>query len=138
MRAGLSPAYGRGMDLSALFSPRQVAVIGATEKPGSVGRAVVENLRGFQGAVHLVNRKHPEVLGRRTLARIADLPAGTDLAVVVTPVPAVPEILRECAAAVIISAGFKETGRLERRWSGRCWASRGRRACAWWGRTAWA
>lgn len=103
------------MDLSALFSPRQVAVIGATEKPGSVGRAVVENLRGFQGAVHLVNRKHPEVLGRRTLARIADVPAGTDLAVVVTPAPAVPEILRECAAAgipaaVVISAGFKETG----------------------------
>ena len=102
-------------NLEAFFSPSRVAVIGATEKAGSVGRAVVENLRGFHGAVHLVNRKHPEVLGIKTLARVSDLPAGTDLAVIVTPAPAVPEILRECAAAgipaaVVISAGFKEAG----------------------------
>ncbi len=101
--------------LQPLFAPRRVAVIGATDKPGSVGRAVVENLAGFTGHLLLVNRKHPEVLGRPTLARIADLPASTDLAVVVTPAPAVPDILRECAVAgigavVIISAGFKETG----------------------------
>lgn len=103
------------MNLRAIFSPRQVAVIGATEKPGSVGRAVAENLLSFQGTVHWVNRKHPMVLGRRTLARVADLPAETDLAVIVTPAAAVPEVLRDCAAAgipaaVIIPAGFRETG----------------------------
>jgi acetyltransferase len=101
--------------LQPFFAPRRVAVIGATNKSGSVGRAVVENLAAFSGELLLVNRKHPEVLGRPTLARIADLPAGTDLAIVVTPAPTVPEILRECAAAgigavVVISAGFKETG----------------------------
>lgn len=101
--------------LQPFFAPHRVAVIGATDKPGSVGRAVVENLAAFSGELWLVNRRHPEVLGRSTLARIADLPAGTDLAIVVTPAPTVPEILRECAlagigAVVVISAGFKETG----------------------------
>lgn len=101
--------------LQPFFAPRRVAVIGATDKPGSVGRAVVENLAGFSGELLLVNRKHAEVLGRPTLASVADLPAGTDLAIVVTPAPTVPQILRECAAAgigavVVISAGFKETG----------------------------
>ena len=95
--------------LQPFFAPHRVAVIGATDKPGSVGPAVVENLAAFSGELLLVNRKHPEVLGRPTLARIADLPAGTDLAIVVTPAPTVPEILRECAAAgigavVVISA----------------------------------
>jgi acetyltransferase len=101
--------------LQSFFAPQRVAVIGATEKAGSVGRAVVDNLTGFVGELLLVNRKHAEVLGRPTLASVADLPAGTDLAIIVTPAPTVPEILRECAAAgigavVVISAGFKETG----------------------------
>lgn len=101
--------------LQPLFAPKSVAVIGATEKLGSVGRAVLENLAGFGGKVYPINPKHPYVLGQRTFARLADVPEPIDLAVIVTPAPTVPGLIRECVAAgvpgaIIISAGFKEIG----------------------------
>ncbi len=101
--------------LESLFAPRSVAVIGATEKEGSVGRAVLENLRDFPGKVFPINPKRASVLGRPTLPSVAAAPETVDLAVIVTPAPTVPGIIRECSdagvpAAVIISAGFKECG----------------------------
>jgi len=101
--------------LDCFFAPKSVAVIGATDKPGSVGRAVMKNLRAFGGAVYPVNPKRPTVLGQPAFPRVADVPGKIDLAVIVTPAAAVPGIVRECAAAgvkgvVVISAGFKEAG----------------------------
>jgi len=101
--------------LDALFAPRAVAVIGATERAGSVGRAVLENLGTFIGRVHPVNPKHTTLAGRPAFPSIGAVPGPVDLAVIVTPAPTVPGLLRECVAAgvpaaIIISAGFRETG----------------------------
>jgi acetyltransferase len=103
--------------LDPFFKPRAVAVIGATEKPGSVGRTVLANLVAtpFGGPVHPVNPRRESILGLRSYKSIGDVPGPIDLAVVVTPAATVPEIIRQCAgagvpAALIISAGFRETG----------------------------
>lgn len=100
---------------AAFFSPRSVAVVGATEAAGSVGRAVLENLASFDGKVFPVNPKRPAVLGRPAYPSLAALPEAADLAVIVTPAATVPGLIRDCAEtgirnAIIISAGFKETG----------------------------
>jgi acetyltransferase len=107
--------HERRHPLGAILAPRRIAVIGATEAPGSVGRAIVENLRGFSGQVFPVNPKRPAVLGVPAFPRIGDVPGPVDLAVIVTPAPTVPGLVRECVdagvpGAIIISAGFKETG----------------------------
>lgn len=103
--------------LDALFAPKSVAVIGATEKTGSVGRTILWNLisNPFGGTVFPVNPKKPSVLGIKAYPSIDAVPEPVDLAVVVTPAPTVPGIIRECAgagvkSAIVISAGFKECG----------------------------
>jgi acetyltransferase len=103
--------------LSVFFSPHSVAVIGATETPGSVGRTLIQNLIAspFGGAVFPVNPKRAHVLGIKAYPSVTDVPDPVDLAVIATPAPTVPDVLEACAAAgvpgaVIISAGFKETG----------------------------
>lgn len=103
--------------LDVLLRPRSVAVIGATDRPGSVGRTLLENLSAasFAGKIYPVNAKHSEVLGFPAFQSIKALPARPDLAVIVTPAHTVPELIGECAAAgvpgaVVISAGFREAG----------------------------
>ena len=103
--------------LDSIFSPKSVALIGATESPNSVGRTVLENLQKgqFPGAIYPVNPKRDTVLGLKAYPGILAVPEKVDLAVIVTPPPSVPGIVRDCAQAgvrgvVIISAGFKETG----------------------------
>jgi acetyltransferase len=103
--------------LDSMFSPKSVAVIGATDREGTVGRTVLEKLRAntFHGQVYAVNPNHTEVLGLRAFAKIGDIPEKVDLAVVVTPAITVPGIIGECVdagvrAGVVISAGFKERG----------------------------
>jgi acetyltransferase len=103
--------------LDAIFRPETVALIGATDKAGSVGRTVMRNLIGnpFGGTVYPVNPKRPNVLGIKTYPSISEVPEQVDLAVIVSPAPTVPGIIRECAeagveGAIVISAGFKETG----------------------------
>jgi acetyltransferase len=103
--------------LDAIFEPRSVAVIGATEKPGSVGRTILWNLIGnpFGGTVYPVNPKRPNVLGIKAYPSIKDVPEPVELAVIVTPAATVPGLIGECAdagvkGAIVISAGFKETG----------------------------
>ena len=105
----------RRPQLSATLAPRAIAVIGASELPGSVGRALVENLQSFGDRVFLVNSKRTTVLGQKAFSKIGNVPADVDLAVIATPAATVPKIVGECAAAnvkgaVIISAGFKECG----------------------------
>ncbi len=103
--------------LEVFFAPRNVAVIGASERPGSVGRTVMSNLMfsPFGGTIFPVNAKRAQVLGIQCWKSIAAVPPTVDLAVVITPAPDVPGVLRECVAAgvrgaLVISAGFKETG----------------------------
>jgi acetyltransferase len=103
--------------LDAIFSPRNVALIGATENTGSVGRTLMWNLisNPFGGAVFPINPKRPSVLGVKAYKSIAEVPEPVDLVVIVTPSPSVPGLIAECVdrgvkGAVVISAGFKETG----------------------------
>lgn len=101
--------------LGRMLGPKSIAIIGASEKPGSVGRALLENIQSFQGRVFPVNPNHATVLGQKTFSTVGDLPENIDLAVIATPAPTVPRIVGECAGngvkgAVIISAGFKECG----------------------------
>ncbi len=103
--------------LNALFTPETVAVIGASERPGTVGRTVLTNLANSPFASHLyaVNPKHAEVLGVKAYKSVRDLPEPIDLAVVATPAATVPGLIEEFLAAgvkstVVISAGFREVG----------------------------
>ncbi len=103
--------------LAAFFSPRSVAVIGASERQGSVGRALAENLLQHRGdrAVHLVNPKHTTLFGRPCHASVGELGAPVDLAVIAVPAAHVLEVVGACGAAgipaaVVISAGFDEVG----------------------------
>lgn len=103
--------------LKAIFSPKNVAVIGATEREGSVGRTILWNLinNPFGGTIFPVNPTRDTVLNLKAYPNIAAIPEKVDLAVIVTPAPTVPGIISECVdvgvrGAIIISAGFKEIG----------------------------
>jgi len=103
--------------LDAIFAPHSVAVIGASDRPGSIGRAVLWSLVSspFGGTVYPVSDKRSSVLGIKAYKTIADIPELVDLAVVVTPAVAVPGIIADCVedgvrGAIVISAGFKEHG----------------------------
>src|SRR5258708_5100728 len=100
-----------------MLAPASVAVIGATNRPGAVGRTVLESLLhgSFQGKVYAVNTRHPEVLGLKAYKSIREIPGPLDLAVVATPAVTVPQLIGECVdagtkSAVVISAGFRERG----------------------------
>ena len=107
----------KNQPLDVFFSPKTVAVIGATENVNTVGRTVLWNLvtSPFGGTVYPVNPKRPSVLGVKAYKSVSEIPEAVDLAVVVTPPPSIPGIIRECGengvrGAVVISAGFKEIG----------------------------
>ena len=101
-------------ELSGLFDPDAVAVVGATDREGSVGRALVENLRRFEGEVVAVNPNRESVLGLRSYPDLSSAPP-VDLAVVAVPPGVAVDVVREAGengvrAAVVITAGFSETG----------------------------
>jgi acetyltransferase len=103
--------------IEAIFAPKNVAVIGATEKEGSVGRTILWNLISspFGGAVFPINPKRSSLLGIKAYPSIKDVLDVVDLAVIVTPSTAIPGIIAECGevgvkGAIVISAGFKEIG----------------------------
>jgi acetyltransferase len=102
--------------LSHLFNPDSVAVFGASERPDSVGGLVFSNIVAgdFGGAVYPINPKHATVLGRRCYPSIEAIGQPVDLALIATPAPTVPEIIRRCGehgvrAAIVYSAGFGES-----------------------------
>lgn len=111
------PSNRNAMGLDIFFRPRSVAVIGATEKVGHVGRSILWNLLNtpFGGTIYPVNPKRTSVLGVRSYASITAVPEQVDLAVIVTPADSVPVVVRDCSSvgvrgAIIISAGFREIG----------------------------
>jgi acetyltransferase len=121
--AGAGVSYGHQAvesyrhPLDAFFAPRAVAVIGASDRPGSVGRTILWNLISspFGGTVYAVNPKRHNVLGIRAYPDVASLPEPIDLAMIIIPATSVPGVIEECIAAgvkgaIILSAGFSETG----------------------------
>ncbi|AVZ31480.1 acetate--CoA ligase family protein [Nodularia spumigena] len=103
--------------LDAIFAPKSVAVIGASERANSVGRTLLWNLisNPFGGTVFPVNPQRHSTLGIKAYPTIFDVPEAVDLAVIATPAPTVPSIITQCVdagvkSAIILSAGFKETG----------------------------
>ena len=107
----------KNLNLDKIFKPASIAVIGASEKAGSIGLALVKKLQAdqYQGRLFPVNPNHPTIDGLKAFASVADIGQPVDLAVIATPMQTVPAVIRECAAAhvegaVIISAGGKEIG----------------------------
>jgi len=104
-------------NLDKIFQPKSIAVVGASERKGSVGEALLRNLleRGFAGDIHPINPNHKKIKTRAAFPSIRDLEAPVDLAVIATPITSAPQIIRDCVdagvgGAVIISAGGKEIG----------------------------
>ena len=104
-------------DIGAIMSPRSIAVVGATNRPGSVGLAVFRNILegGFQGVLYPVNPNATAVQSIRAYPRLADIPDEVDLAVIIVPAGTVAQIMEEAGrkgvkAVVVITAGFKEVG----------------------------
>lgn len=99
-----------------ILNPESVALIGATERPNSIGLAVLNNLlQSADRPLHLVNPNRQTILGQPSFPRITDLPSPVSLAVVITPAATVPEIIEDCGKAgvggvIVISAGFSEAG----------------------------
>lgn len=103
--------------LDAFFTPRSVAVVGASRNPQKLGYVLLDNLTrgGFSGPVYPVNPNAESVLGHAAYAHVDEIPGPVDLAVLTVPPAAVPAVIDECArkgvgAAVVITAGFRETG----------------------------
>ena len=109
-----------GRDLDRLLRPRSIAVIGASEREGSLGRVLMKNLAKFAGPVFPVNPRYARVFGLAAYADVASLPEVPDLAIVATPAAGVPDIVRDLAArgaggALVVSAGFEGADGAERR-----------------------
>ena len=107
----------RRSPLASIFTPKSVALIGATDRAGSVGCTVLQNLIGspFGGPVWPVNPRRDSVLGVPAFKSMQDLPGVPDLIVVTTPAATVPAIIQDAVdrgvpSAIVISAGFKEIG----------------------------
>jgi acyl-CoA synthetase (NDP forming)/GNAT superfamily N-acetyltransferase len=113
-------ARERAADVRSLrhvLAPASVAVVGASDRPGSVGGAVLRNVLagGFSGPVYVVNRRATTVAGLPAYPSVGDLPEPVDLAVVVVPATEVTEVVADCGqrgvpAAVVVTAGFGEAG----------------------------
>ena len=102
-------------DLTAVFEPRSVAIIGASTTPGKAGFNILENLLrlGYKGTVYPVNPKAEEILGLKAYPVVDQIPGQVDAAIIATPARVVVDVMRDCArkgvkAAIIISSGFSE------------------------------
>jgi acetyltransferase len=106
-------------NLDCLLNPRSIALIGGSSRPGSVGRVVVDQViaGGFGGGIYAVNPHHFQVNGISSVSSIEQLPEIPDLAIVMTPAPAVPDVIAHLGklgtkAAVVISAGLTRSNGL--------------------------
>ncbi|MCG7893002.1 MAG: bifunctional acetate--CoA ligase family protein/GNAT family N-acetyltransferase [Candidatus Thiodiazotropha taylori] len=112
--------------LTPLFSPKSVAMFGASERENSVGEVVFRNLisSGYKGAIYPINPKHEEIQGIKAYKSIEEIGKPVELVVVATPAKTIPAIVEACGlhgvkTMIILSAGFRESGpaglRLEER-----------------------
>jgi len=109
-------------DLTAVFEPRSVAVIGASATPGKAGFNILDNLLrlGYEGEVYPVNPKAREILGLKAYPTVDQIPHPVDTAIIATPARVVVEVMKGCArkgvkAVIIISSGFSEESEEGRR-----------------------
>jgi 4-hydroxybutyryl-CoA synthetase (ADP-forming) len=104
------------MSSSVFLYPKSIAVVGASERPGTVGKAIITNImNGYKGEIYPITPSSETVLGRKAYKSVMDVPDSIDLAVVVTSSKIVPSVMEECGkkkikGAIIITAGFKEIG----------------------------
>ncbi len=103
--------------LSSLFTPKSIALFGASDRVDSVGGVVFKNLltAGFKGQIYAINPRREEVQGQRAFKSLEDVGESVDLVVVATPAPGIPAIVEACGEhgvkmMLILSAGFRETG----------------------------
>ncbi len=103
--------------LDCFFVPRSIAVIGASRNPQKLGYVMLDNLTRarFAGALYPVNPHAEAVLGLPAYTAVDEIPGPVDLAILTVPTPAVAGVIDDCArkgvpAAVVITAGFRETG----------------------------
>ena len=101
--------------LSFFFDPKGVAVVGASNRPGSWGYRITDGLivRGYKGVLHLVNPNAQEVQGLKAYPRLSQVPGEVELAIIAIPADKLWDTLEECAqkgvrGVVIISSGFGE------------------------------
>jgi acetyltransferase len=101
--------------LDPLIRPESIAVVGASSSPSKAGHQLMRALDGFPGRLYPVNPSAGEILGHTAYPSIGAVPERVDLAVLVVPAPAVPEVVAECAgagvrAAIVCAGGFAEAG----------------------------
>ena len=102
------------MTESVFLSPKSIAVIGASDKEGSVGRAITSNImKGYKGTVYPISPTRDTVFDQQAYKSVLDVPNEVDLAVIITKNTIVPTVLEECGkkkiqGAIVITAGFKE------------------------------
>jgi len=104
-------------DLRPIFSPKSIAVVGASRSPMKIGYEILQNIlvHGYKGKVYPINPESPEIMGLRALPSVLAVKEDIDLAIIAVPAEFVPKVMSECArkkvkGAVVISAGFGETG----------------------------
>ena len=99
---------------TSILSPKSIAVVGASDKKGSVGRAITNNIiKGYKGPIYPISPSRPKVFGIKAYKSVLDVSKKIDLAVIVTKNTIVPYVLEECGkkgvkGVIIITAGFKE------------------------------
>jgi len=104
--------------LHKVFEPKSIAIVGASDREGSVGAQLLDNIRegGFPGEIYPVNPKHRKVQGLKTYPSLSDINHPVDLVVVAIPAAKIPDVMRQCGehsvgAVIILSAGFSEIGK---------------------------
>ncbi|MEM4655207.1 MAG: CoA-binding protein [Thermosphaera sp.] len=101
--------------IEKFFNPESVAIVGASDKPGKVGKVILENfVKKFKGEIYPVNPNYESIMGLKCYKKVSELPKAPDLAVIVIPADGVPEVLEDLGekgtkAVIIISGGFRET-----------------------------
>ena len=109
----------RHADLTRLLNPASIAVIGASQRPGSFGERVLHNLQTYSGRFYPVNARYETIGEMKCYASVADLPETVDCAVICAAREAVEEIALDCAkagvgGAIIFASGYSETGKEDR------------------------
>ena len=104
-------------NLERIFKPKSLAVVGASERLGSIGNSIMKNIMdgGYTGKIFPVNPKHKTICGLKAFPSVLDIELSVDLAVIATPIVKVPALIRECVqakigGAIVLSAGGKEIG----------------------------
>lgn len=107
----------RGDGLDEMFEPKSIAIVGVSQDPSKLGSVILTNLMnaGYKGEIYPVNPKYPEIFGYKSYAKVSEIPANVEMVCIAVPAPFVKDTIEDAGkkgvkAAVVITAGFKETG----------------------------